>query len=254
MSLTVILPTMNEAGNVPVLAEQIWQLLPDARIIVSDDGSTDGTREIVRSLAASGRAIDLIARTGTPCLTGSIQDGIDAARTPFVAWMDADLSHPAAVLPALLAGAQPTGCAIASRFAAGGKQKKSGRDTPDSPLAIVLSGLLNFLVHRWLRLDVTDYTSGFIVCRRDLLQQHRLVGDYGEYFIELMYYLSRVGVRVAEVPYESPPRVWGASKTGSDLWKLVRRGIKYLWLTLRLHLPRSVFGDLSLRVARSKRT
>ncbi len=222
---------------------------------MSDDGSTDGTREIVRRIASSGKAIVLIARTGAPCLTDSIQDGIDAARTTYVAWMDADLSHPPAVLPALVRAAERTGCAIASRFARGGKQKKSTKDTPDSVLAIVLSGILNVLVHRWLRLDVTDYTSGFIVCRRDLLREHRLVGDYGEYFIELMYYLSRRGVRVEEVAYESPPRAWGESKTGSNLWRLFRRGLKYLWLTLRLHLPRSVFGDLSLRVAqRTKRT
>ena len=253
MSLTVILPTLNEAGNVPVLAEQIWANVPDARIIVSDDGSTDGTRDVVQRMAESGKPIELIARTGRPCLTDSIWDGIVAAKTPYVAWMDADLSHPAAVLPKLLAAAEPTGCAIASRFADGGKQKKSSRDTPDSFLAIVLSGVLNFLVHKWLRLDVTDYTSGFIVCRRDLLMRHRLVGDYGEYFIELMYYLARIGVRVGEVPYESPPRVWGESKTGGDVWKLFRRGLKYVWLTVRLHLPRRVFGGLSLRVPRSMR-
>jgi dolichol-phosphate mannosyltransferase len=228
-------------------------VLPDARVIVSDDGSTDGTRDVVLALAASGKPITLIARSGRPCLTGSIQDGIDAARSDYVAWMDADLSHPAALLPALLDAARGPGCAIASRFAVGGKQKKSGNDTPDSPLAIVLSGILNFMVHRWLRLDVSDYTSGFIVCRRALLEPHRLVGDYGEYFIELMYYLSRSGVRVAELAYESPPRVWGESKTGTSLGKLVRRGIKYLWLTVRLHLPRSVFGDLSLEVRRPTR-
>jgi len=51
--------------------------------------------------------------------------------------------------------------------------------------------VLNFSVNGILRLQISDYTSGFIVCRRELLVGHSLTGDYGEYFIELMYYLTR---------------------------------------------------------------
>ncbi|HEX7450828.1 MAG TPA: hypothetical protein VF294_01005, partial [Polyangiaceae bacterium] len=76
--------------------------------------------------------------------------------------------------------------------------------------------------------------SGFIVCRRQLLVGHSLTGDYGEYFIELMYYLTRRGVDLKEVYYESPPRKAGESKTGSSLVPLMRRGVKYLWLVSRL--------------------
>ncbi len=240
MQLTIVLPTLNEAENVPVLADRIWRNVPDARIVVSDDGSTDGTRERVLGLATAGKQIDLIARTGRPCLTDSIQDGIDAAQTAFVGWMDADLSHPPELLPQMLAVAERSGCAIASRFAPGGRQKKSTRDTPDSVLATVLSAVLNVLIRLVLGLELTDYTSGFIVLRRDLLARYRLTGDYGEYFIALVYHLSRAGVPIVEIPYESPPRVWGESKTGSSLPQLVRRGIKYLWLALRLTIQRFV--------------
>lgn len=246
-TLTVVLPTLNEAGNIGPLTTAIWAAVPEARVIVSDDGSTDGTREHVAGLARAGLPIALIERTGRPCLTASIQDGIDFAETEWVAWMDADLSHPPALLPRLLSLAEVTGAAIATRFAEGGKQKTTDGGTSDSFLAAVLSGMLNFLVHRLLRLSVTDYTSGYIVLRRDLLRRHRLVGDYGEYFIELVYWLSREGTRIGELAYESPPRTWGESKTGPNLWRLVRRGVRYLWLTFRLLLPNSVFGALSLR-------
>ena len=247
MSLTVVLPTLNEAGNIPTLVEQIWALLPGTPIVVADDGSRDGTRDIVLALVKAGQPIQLIARAGKPCLTDSIWEGIEAARTDYVAWMDADLSHPPRLLPALYEAAERSGCAIATRYAPGGRHKKGSKDTPDSVFAVVLSGVLNVLVRTVLRLNVTDYTSGFIVCRRDILAAHRLVGDYGEYFIELVYYLTRSGVDIVEIPYESPPRQWGESKTGSSLWLLFRRGLKYLWLTLRLHFPRSLFGSLSLR-------
>ncbi len=252
MQLTVVLPTLNEAGNVRELTRRIWDAVPGARVVVADDGSTDGTQDIVRELERAGRPVQLIARTGTPCLTDSIWEGLKAATTPYVAWMDADLSHPPELLPGLLAAAESTGCAIATRFAAGGRQSPSSMSAPDSVFAAVLSGTLNILVRRVLRLDVTDYTSGFIVCRRDLLAEHRLVGDYGEYFIELVYYLSRRGIFIVEVPYESPPRTWGESKTGRNLLVLSRRGVKYLWLTLRLRLPPSVFGPWSLAEKRAR--
>jgi hypothetical protein len=85
-------------------------------------------------------------------------------------------------------------------------------------------------------LKITDYTSGFIVCRRDVLANHVLTGDYGEYFIELVFYLTRRGVDMREVYYESPPRLSGESKTGAKLVPLMRRGVKYLWLVGRLML------------------
>ena len=107
-------------------------------------------------------------------------------------------------------------------------------------LAAALSGVLNFSVSHLLRLKITDYTSGFIVCRKDLLRDHPLQGDYGEYFIELMYYLTRRGVDLREVYYESPPRQWGESKTGASHLLLIRRGVKYLWLVSRLILNRSL--------------
>jgi hypothetical protein len=169
--------------------------------------------------------------------------------------MDADFSHPPPVLRELHALARTCGCAVASRYltpapAAGGTKKRSLQN--DSLLSSALSAVLNFCIYRVLRLGVTDYTSGFIVCRRSLIAEHEFVGDYGEYFIELVHFLDRSGVAIRELPYESPPRTWGESKTGTNLPKLVRRGVRYLWLVLRLTLPRRVFGGASLVVSRKR--
>lgn len=237
--LTVVLPTLNEEGNIERLVTRIESEIPNAEIIVVDDQSKDRTAAIVKELQRTRSHLRLIERTEPPCLTASIQEGIDAARSPYVAWMDADLSHPPEVLPVLLSEASQCGCAIASRFVAGGSPKKvSANDTSnESPFAVILSNVLNFLVRKWLRINVADYTSGFIVCRADLVKNHRLVGDYGEYFIELVYYLSKRGTLIKEVPFVSPPRDWGDSKTGTSLFKLMKRGVKYLWLTIRLRLP-----------------
>lgn len=231
--LTVVLPTLNEAGNIEALIADLQSTMPGCSVVVVDDNSSDGTPELVRKLAESNQALRLIARTVKPCLTDSIQAGIDATSTDFVAWMDADHSHPPAVMRKLVEIARVSGCCIATRYA-DASQSFTERLPKGEMLAAGLSAVLNFSVKRVLRLNITDYTSGFIVCRRDLLIGHPLFGDYGEYFIELMYYLTRRGVDLREVYYESPPRRSGESKTGSSILPLMRRGVKYVWLVGRL--------------------
>lgn len=231
--LTVILPTLNEVGNLESLLADIGKHLPGSRVIVVDDNSSDGTPALVERIAQQNSAVRLIARHVTPCLTDSIQIGIEAATTEYVAWMDADHSHPPEVMRSLYEKAKSFGCCIATRYAKV-EDSWSNRLPKGEMLAAGLSAVLNFSVKHVLKLEVTDYTSGFIVCRRSLLTPHRLVGDYGEYFIELMCYLTRQGVRIQEVHYESPPRMSGESKTGANLVLLARRGVKYLWLVGRL--------------------
>jgi len=236
--LTVILPTLNEVGNLESLIAQLGQAVPGCRVIVVDDNSSDGTPDLVRGIAAQNPNVRLIARQVKPCLTDSIQIGIRAASTEYVAWMDADHSHPPEVMRKLCDVARTSGCCIATRYAEA-NDSFVDRLPRGEVLAAGLSAVLNFSVSHILRLEITDYTSGFIVCRRDLLSEHDLTGDYGEYFIELMYYLTRRGVDLREVYYESPPRHSGESKTGASLLPLLRRGVKYLWLVSRLMLSPS---------------
>jgi len=233
--LTVILPTLNEAGNLESLIRDLGRALPGCQVIVVDDNSSDGTPELVRKIADHDARVRLIARHVTPCLTDSIQAGIDAASTTYVAWMDADHSHPPEVMRKLYDVAQISGCCIGTRYADAAESFAS-RLPKGEMLAAGLSAVLNFSVNHILRLKITDYTSGFIVCRRALLANHQLTGDYGEYFIELVFYLTRRGVDLREVYYESPPRFSGESKTGASLVPLLRRGVKYLWLVGRLIL------------------
>jgi dolichol-phosphate mannosyltransferase len=242
--LTVVLPTLNEAGNIGKLIEELRGRLEGCSVVVVDDSSTDGTADVAEGVAASTDSVRVLRRTGRPCLTESIALGIANTRTEYVAWMDADFSHPPAVLVELLREARAAGCAIATRYArpqAGGGQGQSDLQR-DSRLAIALSWTLNVAVHKLLRLNVSDYTSGFIVVRRELIARHPLLGDYGEYFIELMYFLARSGVAIREVPYDSPPRTWGESKTGATTGLLVRRGVKYLRLVGRL-MAREWWGE-----------
>lgn len=236
--LTVVLPTLNEAGNITRLIHALNNTLPRVKMIVVDDDSKDGTPALVKELMTEIDHLSLIEnREKKPCLTKSIMKGVRSSTTDFVAWMDADLSHPPEVLKELyLVSKNENCCCIASRYLKNSTPVNGHTSNiqNDSLLSHFLSKILNFAILKILKLRVSDYTSGFIVLERKLLAHHRFIGDYGEYFIEILSFLERSGITIREIPYTSPPRTSGISKTGTNIFKLVRRGNKYLWMVTRL--------------------
>jgi dolichol-phosphate mannosyltransferase len=254
-TLALVLPTRNEAESLPTLVGELLALAPDlVELWVVDDASTDGTPEVVRGLAAHDPRVRLLERPGPPSLTGSLRDGIDAARADLVGWMDADgTMQPADVerlVAAVRAGAD---IAVGSRFLPGGAQKGQrgegfvGRaaslfaldGTRDGWLGVLLSWALNRAVlPAMLGVPARDFTSGFAVGRRDRLRELGLRGDYGEYFVDLWVRGERAGLRVVEVPCKMLPRLRGETKTASSLAGYVRRGSRYLALAARLRAAR----------------
>lgn len=237
--VSVVLPTLNEAANIERLirAIQAHAAFP-VEIVVVDDDSPDGTWCIVQELTASDPRVRLIHRVGRRGLTSAIQEGIDGSRGGVVVWMDCDFSMPPEVIPRLVHAVVREGydLAVGSRFVSGGSGKRNLRGTRDVWLGVALSSLLNYALRLWLGGSFRDYTSGFIACRRHALQEIRLTGDYGEYFIALIYQARQRGLRIAEIPYVCAPREFGESKTGSTFGQYARRGIKYLRTAMRLRL------------------
>jgi dolichol-phosphate mannosyltransferase len=248
-AVSVILPTLDEADNLRVLLPELLALPPVHAVLVVDDGSTDGTRELV---SAYGDArVELIARTAPRSLAGSLQDGIDRATTPLVAWMDADgTMQPKDLLRLCDALRDDVAMAVGSRFVEGGALKGqtrpgllgalssvlSMRHTADGAVGALLSLVLNAallppLLGRW---GAHDWTSGFVVARRDRVAPLRLRGTHGEYFFDLWIRLERQGDRVVEVPVQMRPRAHGRSKTGTQLVHFLRRGARYLTRAMAL--------------------
>ncbi len=94
--LSIIIPTLNEEENIGLLCNQIAKILPKSKIIVVDDGSSDNTQKIVKSLMVDNELISLIDR-GDEAIKGlsiSIQDGIKACKTQYFMNIDGDLQHP----------------------------------------------------------------------------------------------------------------------------------------------------------------
>ena len=253
MRLSLILPTLDERDNVAVLVPAIlaWPFVRE--VIVVDDGSRDGTREVVAELAHEDDRVRLVARDDAPGLTRALQAGLDVATGELVGWMDADQSMDPRDLSRLLdeidAGAD---VAIGSRYAQGGAIKGQVREgvlgramavlalpAGESRVATTLSWVLNVaLLPALLGVGAGDYTSGFIVGRRSVLGPMRLKGEHGEYFIRLWIDAERAGARVVEVPCHIGARRFGKTKTAPSLARLLRHGVGYLRAALTLRRAR----------------
>ena len=211
--LTIVLPTFNEAANVPLMVERIDGALPGVphEIIVVDDDSPDGTAVVARRIAAEKPHVRCIRRVGRRGLSGACVEGMMAASAPVVAVMDADGQHDETILPVMLrkieAGAD---VAIGSRYSGGGSSGEGFSRTraKGSEFATSLSQYL-------LPQNVSDPMSGFFMLRRALAD--RVAGSISREGFKILFdILSRLGpdARVEEVPFTFRKREHGESKLG----------------------------------------
>ena len=124
LELAIVLPTLNEKGNIAPMVARIEQALGPSgwEAVFVDDNSRDGTAEVIREIARSDPRVRVIQRIGRRGLASAAIEGMCATAAPFVAVMDADHQHDPALLLAMLAAVKSGDydLAYASRFAAGG--------------------------------------------------------------------------------------------------------------------------------------
>jgi dolichol-phosphate mannosyltransferase len=167
LDLAIILPTLNERGNLAPLIARIDAAIGEGagwEVIIVDDDSRDGTADEARALALTDGRVRVIQRIGRRGLASAAIEGFCATAAPFVAVMDADHQHDPALLPAMLASLKagpenggPDIC-VASRFA-------EGASTADwaAPEREKLSGLANSLARRLTGVELTDPMSGYFM-------------------------------------------------------------------------------------------
>jgi dolichol-phosphate mannosyltransferase len=164
----LVLPTYNEAANIAAIVAAARKSLPaDARILIVDDSSPDGTGEIADRLAAADAAVEVLHRAEKEGLGPAYVAGFLhalAAGADFVLEMDSDFSHDPADLPRLLAAAATADLVIGSRYVAGGAVTDWG------PLRRAISRGGSLYAHLVLGLGVHDLTGGFKCFRRETLE------------------------------------------------------------------------------------
>lgn len=247
--VSIILPTYNEAENIVDLIYEINKSVKHCKqFIVIDDNSPDQTSNIVKEFIKKNKGINaqLETRYKNRGLTNSIRRGIELARGDVIVWMDCDFSMPPNVIAKLLAKVEEgNDIAVGSRFVKGGGFKiDNSMGQKDSPIAIALSRLMNIAIQLMLGSSFKDYTSGFIAIKKTVLDKISLRGDYGEYFIDLIYKARANKFKTVEIGYICIPREKGESKTGQNLPQFLKRGTKYISLTFKLLIEKHILRKI----------
>lgn len=229
----VIIPTYNEKENIENIIRAVFNLPGDFHILVIDDGSPDGTADIVKQLQDTFPArLHLIERTGklglgTAYIAGfkwGIAQGYD-----YIFEMDADFSHNPADLPKLYEACVSNGAdvAIGSRYV-------SGVNVVNWPMGrVLMSYFASKYVQCVLGIKIADTTAGFVCYRRQVLETIELdkIRFKGYAFqIEMKFTATKCGFNVQEVPIIFINRELGTSKMSGGIFN------EAVWGVIRLKI------------------
>lgn len=214
--IIVVIPTYNEADNLPGLVAELLALgVPGLSALIVDDNSPDGTGAVADTLAR--RFPGLVAVRHRPAKEGlgrAYVDGFGVALemgADYIIQMDADFSHPAAAIPQMLALIADYDVIVGSRYVEGGEL-----DERWSWWRRFLSWWANEVWSRFfLGLRTRDITAGFKCWRATTLRGiglHRVVSDGYAFQVEMAYLTERLGYRSHEVPIYFEDRRIGKSK------------------------------------------
>ncbi|WP_127127619.1 polyprenol monophosphomannose synthase [Georgenia sp. SYP-B2076] len=256
MRTLVIIPTYNESAALPTAISRTRAAVPEADLLIVDDGSPDGTGEIADAAAASDDHVNVLHRTA--------KDGLGRAYVAGFGWalergydlvveMDADGSHRPEQLPAMLErAARPDApdLVLGSRWVPGGEVV----NWPAHRQLLSRGG--NLYVRLALGLPVEDATGGFRVYRADTLRRLPLgeIESQGYCFqVDMTWRVHRLGGRIVETPISFVERAEGESKMSRDivleaLWRTTVWGLAHRGGQLRQGLRRVLCADRRRRV------
>lgn len=213
----IVLPTYNEAENLPLIVKALFDLaVDDLHILVVDDNSPDGTGKIADALAAGDYAGRLSAlhrdhKAGLgPAYIAGFKHALSLG-ADYIIQMDADFSHQPKYIPELLKAIESNDVVIASRFVRGGSV-----DETWSFYRKLLSWFANRVYTPLiLGVQVYDATAGFRIWRRQTLiglDLDRIRSNGYVFQVEMAYVATRLGFKVSEIPIYFPDRKHGQSK------------------------------------------
>ncbi|MGI9158261.1 MAG: polyprenol monophosphomannose synthase [Saprospiraceae bacterium] len=242
MSALVIIPTYNEKENIQAIVGAVFALKQDFHVLIVDDGSPDGTAEIVRDLQRIfDQELHLLERAGklglgTAYIAG-FRWGLERGYDYFFE-MDADFSHNPQDLPRLLATCRDEGAdlAVGSRYCRGGKVENWPLDR------IILSYGASLYTRLILWMPVADPTAGFICYKRAVLaaidlDKIRFIGY--AFQIEMKFAAYTLGFNVRETPITFKDREKGQSKMSLRIIREAMFGVlqmrwRAIWHSYRL--------------------
>ncbi len=239
-ALSVVVPLYNEEASLPFLVKQLLEALhPLGRpfeLVLVDDGSRDGTPELLRDLARSVPELVAVLLRRNYGQTAAMAAGFDACRGAVIVTLDGDLQNDPADIPLLLATLEEQGYDLVS----GWRHQRQ-----DAALSRLLPSLLaNRLIARVTGVRLHDYGCSLKAYRREVVTDMNLYGELHR-FLPALAYIE--GARIGEVKVNHHPRRYGTSKYGIDRTFRVLMDLLTVWFMKRfLTRPMHVFGFAGL--------
>lgn len=208
----VVVATYNEAANLPALVEAILGNVPDARLIIVDDNSPDGSPALLAEKAATEPRLVPVIRALKDGYGGAMLAGFVKALelgAEEIVTLDADFSHDPAALKDMFGALGQADVAIGSRYSGG------VRVLNWHPSRLLLSLFANRYVTWILGFPVHDATSGYRGYRRRVLEvilQREVKSKGYSFLVEILYRILKSGFTVTEVPIVYTERREGESK------------------------------------------
>ena len=223
----VVVPTYNERDNLPRVVPRILEQGEAFHVLVVDDNSPDGTGRVADRLAAESERVEVLHRPGKQGLgaayVAGFRHGLER-NFDILVEMDADLSHPADQLPALVGALDHADVVVGSRYVGG---RITVVNWPMSRLLISVFGC--WYARAITRLPVNDATGGFNAFRREVVESvglDRVQSNGYSFQIELKLRAWRAGHRLTEVPIVFTERDSGESKMSR---KIIAEAVWRVW-------------------------
>jgi dolichol-phosphate mannosyltransferase len=222
----VVVPTYNEAANLPLIVPQILAQDPRLDVLIVDDNSPDGTGSLADRMAAAEPRVHVLHRPGKGGLGKAYLAGFRWALErdyELVFEMDADFSHDPRFLVDFLQAVENADLVIGSRY-------KTGVNVINWPISRLLLSLGANQYARWITgMPIMDSTGGFKCFRRRVLEAidfERVRSNGYAFQIEMSYRAWRKGFKLVEIPIVFTDRVEGQSKMNK---RIVREAIWMVW-------------------------
>lgn len=229
----IIIPTYNEIDNIEKMLDTVFSTYPNVSILIIEDGSPDGTAEVVKRLQQNNEKLFMIQRTGKLGLGTAYVTGFKWALErdfEYVFEMDCDFSHDPKHLPELLKAAQTNDLVIGSRYV-------DGIRIINWPFKrLLLSYLAGIYIRIVTGIPILDATGGFKCFTRKALQAldlNNIISNGYIFQLELNYKVWSKGLSVKEVPIVFYEREHGVSKMGGGIiFEALFAVLKLRWLKL----------------------
>ncbi len=207
MSLTFLLPVFNERATVEQILQQVRDTGLADRIIVVDDASTDGTRELLEEIAARDSRLALHLHDRNRGKGAALRTGFSKVETDLVLVQDADLEYDPRDVPALLVPIDENKADVVygSRFLGASRR-------PTMFWHMVANKLLTLMTNVLYNTILTDMETGYKLFRREVIQSFTIRSNRFDFEPEITAKLLKKKVRIFEVPITFNPREYSEGK------------------------------------------